>query len=94
MSDHGWKLVVEFDSLEKQQQDPVSEYFVLGDAAEFYRFALQQWGVEAEDAEDDIKWDGDTVTVFADVLDYLHDIVGWVMSQTIPKKLTLERVEG
>ena len=92
MIPHDWQLKVEFgyeyDDPEMHEETPEKE------AETFYHFVLADWGVDAEDIEqDELVLDGATVTVRADVLDYLSRLIYFATMHTIPKSVTLTRMD-
>ena len=62
----------------------------LGEAAEFYAFMLAHWG---EDGEQDMEWEGDTVTLHADCVDYLIDPMHHALMVAVPVSMTVRRNE-
>ena len=93
MIPHDWKLTVEFgyvyDDPEMHEETPEKE------AETFYRFVLADWGVDNADLEqNELNREGSTVTVRADVLDYLSRLIYFATMHTIPKSVTLTRMDS
>lgn len=93
MIPHDWKLVIEFGY---RYDDPeLHESTAEKEAETFRKFVLADWGVDQEDIEpDELVRDGATVTVRADVLDYLSRLIYFVLMHTIPKSVTLTRMDS
>jgi hypothetical protein len=83
-----WKLEITFgyDSPGYREQPG-------GDAAEFYQHVLRQWCVDEDDLEPgELTRTEETVTIQADMLDYLHGLILWSIMHTIPTRLELTRL--
>lgn len=84
-----WTLTVEFDPATEIAADPDNET-VLGWAADFYAYLLRYWGEESEEV---VAWKDDTLVIAVDVLDYINEPMGWLLSHVIPKRVELVRNE-
>lgn len=87
-----WTLTVTFDTLATIQADGMSGV-VVGEDGDFIREIVRLWGLDRDELNEIITWDKTTVTVQADVLDYLVDVIRWVIMTTIPQHMELTRNE-
>lgn len=89
-----WTLEVTFDLIEDQDRSGWGpECQGVDEAFRFARFAAEQSGGLWEEFREMIKWPkgSRTVTVTADVLDYLARLSDWAMMNTIPRQVKLVR---
>lgn len=91
-----WTLEVTFDLLEDQAKSDQGEYAGVDEAYRFAKYAATQSGGLWEEFREMIKWPkgSRTVTVTADVLDYLANLQQWVTMHTIPRQVKLVRNDG
>lgn len=91
-----WTLEVTFDLLEDQAKSDQGEYRGVDEAYRFAKYAATQSGGLWEEFREMIKWPkgSRTVTVTADVLDYLANLQQWVTMHTIPRQVKLVRNDG
>lgn len=90
-----WTLEVTFDSIEEQKKSIM--WNGVDEAFSFAKHAADQSGALWEEVREMIKWPkgSRTVTVTADILDYLANLQQWVTFHSIPKRVELVRnVEG
>jgi hypothetical protein len=83
MSSGGWKLITEFDPPGSNDELPE------GEDAGLLSKITGDW--DEDDIEELVTIEGYTVTIEADVIDYLYNFITWILGNTIPKKMTLER---
>lgn len=88
-----WSLEVTFDLMEDQTRNDGGEYEGVDEAYRFAKFAAVQSGGLWEEIREMIKWPkgSRTVTVTADVLDYLARLMDWATMHTIPRQVKLVR---
>lgn len=91
-----WTLEVTFDLMEDQAKSDQGEYHGVDEAFRFVRYAAEQSGGLWEEIREMVKWPkgSRTVTVTADVLDYLCNLQTWVTYHTIPRQMKLTRNHG
>src|ERR1044072_7476148 len=89
-----WTLEVTFDLIEDQDQSGwSSELQGVDEAFRFARFACEQSGGLWEEFREMVKWPkgSRTVTVTADILDYLVRLMEWATMHTVPRQVKLVR---
>lgn len=89
-----WTLEVTFDLLVDQDKSNWgTEFQGVDEAFMFARYAATQSGGLWEEFREMIKWPkgSRTVTVTADVLDYLARLSDWALMNTIPRQVKLVR---
>ncbi len=88
-----WTLTVTFDRLKDQSTYSDGEFAGVDEAFRFARYAGEQCGGLWEEFREMIKWPkgSRTVTVTADVLDYLVRLMNWVTMNAIPVSIRLIR---
>ncbi|QEQ93633.1 hypothetical protein SEA_ZUKO_55 [Streptomyces phage Zuko] len=89
-----WTLEVTFDLIEDQDQSGWSPSLQdVDEAFRFARYAATQSGGLWEEFREMIKWPkgSRTVTVTADVLDYLVNLMDWTTMHTVPRQVKLVR---
>lgn len=89
-----WILHMEFNSVAEDKETRLTDPFPCGDKCAVYQELLREWCMEEEDIEEgEIVLGDNTITVRADVLDYLTSILRWTLMHTIPKKVELTRID-
>lgn len=89
-----WTLEVTFDLLEDQNQTNWRpELQGVDEAYRFAKYAAVQSGGLWEEIREMVKWPkgSRTVTVTADILDYLANLQQWVTYNTVPRQIKLVR---
>jgi hypothetical protein len=89
-----WTLTVEFDSLATALAagSDLDADLPLGEAAGFYAYLRQYWdGMLPEELDKCTRLEGDTVTATSDIIDGFDELLAWVISYTVPKRVELAR---
>lgn len=88
---HTWKLTVKFGyDYDDVTPSPTGEE----EAAQFIAYVLREWCMEPCDLEaDEMIKDGAKVILHADNLAYLEPAIRWITNTTVPKKLTIKRID-
>jgi len=88
-----WQLVVVFDPVEVQVERFPENAFPNDDMSRFVHYLGEHWDMQPEDFQngDLCKWEGDQITLYPEVIDYVSGPIEWLLMSTIPKKLELTR---
>jgi hypothetical protein len=86
-----WMLVIEFDPPKVQADSDPESAFPYDAVSRIVSHVSELWSLIPEDLDNVVEWDDTRVVLHVGVLDYLRDLLPWVVMRTIPLSMTLTR---
>lgn len=86
-----WLLTIKFDDLKIQEERDPELAFPNDELSQTVTKLMAIWGGLPEEFQEDASWNDILIEVTFDNLQYIADFMTWLVSETIPRTVSLTR---